>query len=148
MTPQAFHGAKLILFIGEKLLVARRDDIPSIPFPNQLDFPGGGREDDEDPATCALRETREEVGLTIPREDLIWSTRYGRHPDIAWCFAAHVPSQRADDIVFGNEGQSWLLISPHSYLDHPASIPHLADRLRDYLLSPQYLCWTERPPAR
>lgn len=138
MTQDAFHGAKLMVFVGASLLVMRRDNIPTIPFPDCLDFPGGGREADESPQDCALRETREEVGLVIPRENLIWSTRYGGSTGIAWYFAAHLPASAAALIRLGDEGQSWLLISPTSYAAHPQRIAHLADRLTAYLGSPQY----------
>ena len=54
-----FVGAKLALFLGEELLVIRRDDRPDIPWPDFLDFPGGGREGDEGCAvTTALTQKR------------------------------------------------------------------------------------------
>ncbi len=43
------------------LLTRRRDDLPQ--HPGQISFPGGAREGDEDPVTCALRESEEEIGL-------------------------------------------------------------------------------------
>jgi 8-oxo-dGTP pyrophosphatase MutT (NUDIX family) len=43
------------------LFTERRADLPS--HPGQVSFPGGAREGDEDPATCALRESAEEIGL-------------------------------------------------------------------------------------
>lgn len=43
------------------LYTLRRDDLPV--HPGEISFPGGAREDDEDALACALRETREEIGL-------------------------------------------------------------------------------------
>tara|TARA_B110000902_G_C13734419_1_gene370289 strand:- start:321 stop:506 length:186 start_codon:yes stop_codon:yes gene_type:complete len=52
-----FHGAKLALFGGDQLAIILRDDDPDMVSPNHWDFPGGGREGDEAPLACALRET-------------------------------------------------------------------------------------------
>ena len=61
----AFVGAKLALFLGDHLAVILRDDRPDIPWPGRLDLPGGGRDGDENPQDCVLRETREELGLAL-----------------------------------------------------------------------------------
>ena len=68
-----FSGAKLALFLGQELLVILRDDRPDIPYPGHWDLPGGGREGDETPQACVLRETQEEVGLKLTENDLGWS---------------------------------------------------------------------------
>ena len=61
---------------GEDFLVfnRRRDDLPY--HPGQICFPGGAREGSEDAATCAVRETCEEMGLKA--SDLVL---LGRMPD-------------------------------------------------------------------
>lgn len=51
------------------LFTRRRDDLPH--HPGQLSFPGGAREGIEDPVTCALRESHEEVGIPPERVDLL-----------------------------------------------------------------------------
>ena len=56
-----------------------RDYIATIPWPDYWDFPGGGSEGDEAALTCALRETEEEIGLTLSEHDVIWARRYQRH---------------------------------------------------------------------
>ena len=43
------------------LLTERTYDLPS--HPGQIAFPGGARDGEEDPSTCALRESQEEIGL-------------------------------------------------------------------------------------
>jgi len=63
-----FNGAKVALFIGDRLLITLRDDRPDIPFPNMWDFPGGGREGEETPFETMARETFEEVALVVPRD--------------------------------------------------------------------------------
>lgn len=43
------------------LFTERHADLPQ--HPGQISFPGGAREGEESPVSCALRETEEEVGL-------------------------------------------------------------------------------------
>ena len=60
---------------GDRLVFTlRRDDLPA--HAGQISFPGGGREGDEDPVACALRETEEEIGLAPSRCEVL-----GRLPD-------------------------------------------------------------------
>lgn len=129
----SFSGAKLALFLGDDLLVIRRDDKPGIPYPDFWDLPGGGREGDETPQDCALRETREEVGLRLDRSDLIWSNSYQRPRGTVWFFAAHMPMTLAGDIRFGSEGQGWRLMAPQDYVGHAKAVPHFAAQLSQYL---------------
>ncbi len=128
-----FSGAKTAIFLGRDLLVIERDDIPEIPWPGHMDLPGGGREGDESPVDCALRETREEVGLILEGDDLIWSQSYPRPHGIVWFFVAHLEVERVTEIRFGDEGKGWSLMAPEAYLAHPRVIPHFADQLRMYL---------------
>lgn len=145
-TEIAFHGAKLILFVGARLLVIRRDDTPDIPYPNHLDFPGGGREAGESPQDCVIRETREEVGLKIPRELLSWKSTYAGENGLSLFFAAHLPDSQEDEIELGDEGQSWHLVDPEAYVKAPLAIPHFIDKLQEYLASPQYLVLSRKTP--
>ncbi|SFT54392.1 NUDIX hydrolase [Sedimentitalea nanhaiensis] len=128
-----FSGAKLALFLGSDLLVIRRDNRPDIPWPDHWDLPGGGREGDETPQACVLRETHEEVGLSVAAKDLVWSTSYPRPHGIVWFFAAHLPARTAGLIRFGSEGTGWRLMPPQTYCDHPLAVPHFAQQLRSYL---------------
>jgi len=128
----SFSGAKLALFLGPDLLVIRRDDRPDIPYPDHWDLPGGGREGDETPQACALRETREEVGLILTPDNLVWTRSYMRPRGQVWFFAAHLPASAVDRIVFGSEGQGWRLMGAQDYSAHPLAVPHLAEQLRHY----------------
>lgn len=133
---QGFAGAKLALFLGDHLAIILRDNIPDIPWPGHLDLPGGAREGTESPQDCVLRETREELGLTIAPRHLRWGQRFIGRAGAVWFFAAHLPKARAHDVVFGNEGQGWRLMTPAAYLADPLAIPHFQDRLRLYLSLP------------
>jgi 8-oxo-dGTP diphosphatase len=129
----SFSGAKLALFLGSDLLVIKRDSKPDIPYPGHWDLPGGGREGLETPQECALRETREEVGLKIRPSDLIWSNRYERPRGYVWFFASHLPLASRNLVEFGSEGQGWMLMSPQDYCLHPLAIPHFVQQLRLYM---------------
>ncbi|TRY16665.1 NUDIX domain-containing protein, partial [Geobacillus sp. LEMMJ02] len=71
-----FSGSKIALFKDREILVYRRDDKPDIPFPGLWDLPGGGREGNETPEACVLRELHEEFGVTIPGSRISWSRVY------------------------------------------------------------------------
>ena len=62
-----------------EVLLMRRAEHPSDPWSGHLSFPGGRMEpDDPDPAATAIRETHEEVGLRLQRDQLV-----GRLDDLA-----------------------------------------------------------------
>ena len=73
-----FSGAKLAILAKGHVLAMLRDDRPDIPYPNLWDLPGGGRQNDEDPVQCALRETFEETGynLIVGRQLRHWSNDF------------------------------------------------------------------------
>ncbi len=129
----AYRGAKLVLFVGDRLVTVLRDQRSDIPWPGYWDFPGGGREGDESPVDCALRETVEEVGVTVHPDQLSWARRYHRQDHFTWFFAAQLDSEVAAKIVLGDEGQRWVLMTPEDYLTHPRGIPQFQARLADFL---------------
>ncbi len=124
-----FRGAKLILFLGDDLLILRRDHTEGIPWPGYLDFPGGAREPGESPAECALRETTEEVGLTLTPDSLTWE----HFRDGLWYYAAHLPAERIDNVVWGGEGEGWEMMAAEEFAAREDAIPHFRTVLRDYL---------------
>ena len=127
-----FQGAKLALFVGDALAVILRDDDPNIVLPNHWDFPGGGREGNETPLGCALRETWEELGVHIDPASVVWGKRFVRPSGDKWFFVAHVSARVAAKITLGDEGQMWRLVSPEHYFELPNHIAQFAGRLRLY----------------
>ncbi|MCP5038658.1 MAG: NUDIX domain-containing protein, partial [Rhodobacteraceae bacterium] len=126
-------GAKLVLLIAGKLLTMLRDDTPDIPFPGHWDLPGGGREGPESPEDCILRELEEEFGLKLTQENLIWkkqSASVQRPGGFSYYFGANLSQELAGDIVFGDEGQEWRLVTPDWFISHPMAVPHFPAMVR------------------
>ncbi len=128
-----FEGAKLALYLGDKLAVILRDNEPGLIFADHWDLPGGGCEGDETPLACALRECREELGLVVPEAAVIWGRAFAEGRGTKWFFVAKMPRLAAQDVVFGDEGQRWDLMDTDTFLTHPKAVPAFQDRLRVWL---------------
>jgi 8-oxo-dGTP diphosphatase len=128
-----FHGAKVALFAGDRLVVLLRDDLPGLPWAGMWDFPGGGREGDETPWETACRETMEEVGLDIAGAKRLWEGSFpsaSRPGSVSWFFVVRLPAEAADRARLGDEGQRVATMSVAAFLAHPRAIGFLKDRLR------------------
>ena len=139
---QDFGGTKLVLLIGARLLTILRDDLVAIPWPGFWDLPGGGREGAESPEACVLREVREEVGLRLPEQALIWRKPVPSHSApgrVSWYFAACLPEGGERDVVFGDEGQEWRLVDPDWFIGHDKAVPHFRPVVREAVLAMQAL---------
>lgn len=137
-----FNGAKAVLYHGNALLTHLRDDIDTIPWPNCWDLPGGGREGDETPTACVLREIREEYGLSLPADRIEFLREY---PPVAprrkpsWFAVAPITAAEISAIRFGDEGQYWQLMPIADYLAHPRAISALQDHVRDWGIETGFL---------
>ncbi len=131
-----FTGCKIALFCGDKLLTILRDDRASIPWPNMWELPGGGREADESPFECVAREVYEELGIHLTEDCLIWSRVYpsmlfeGRQSVF---MAGQLSQEQFDNIIFGDEGQGYKLMSIDEFLSSDKVVPQLQERVRDYM---------------
>jgi 8-oxo-dGTP diphosphatase len=131
-----FHGAKGALFIGQQLLVTLRDDFDWIPWPGFWDFVGGEREPGETPRETLVREAREEVGLDLSGAEWLWESSYpsaSRPGQVIWFHVLRLPAEAEQAIVFGDEGQGWMLIPPEEFLTLPKAVPALQERLKLWL---------------
>lgn len=128
-----FDGAKLALYLGDELAVILRDDTPGLPFAGHWDLPGGGREGDETPLDCALRECREELGISVPPAAVVWEGRFTEGMQVKWFFVARLPAAAVSGVFLGDEGQCWRLMTQAEFLAHPRAVPAFQDRLRVYL---------------
>ncbi len=130
---QVFDGAKVILFVGSRLVVLRRDATPVIAWPGRLDLPGGGREAGETPFACVAREVHEEVGLSLTPRRVIAARRCRRPFGWVWIFVARLPSGAAQDLRLGHEGQACFLSAPAALARASDAVPHLARHVGEYL---------------
>lgn len=133
-----FTGAKIALIRGAGILAYLRDDIPSIPYPGHWDLPGGGREGDEGPVECALRETHEEFGLNISPDRIRGLRAYPAedHPgQLGYFMGATIRDDEIKEIQFGDEGQFWRMMAVSEFLGSDQAVPYLKIRLQDFLAS-------------
>jgi 8-oxo-dGTP diphosphatase len=135
-----FAGAKLAALVDGHILTYRRDHTPGIPWPGCIDLPGGGREGDESPATCVLRELHEEFGLIIPESRVWWARPFpamdapGR---TGWFLAAAITHAEIATMRFGDEGHSPQLLGVDDFLAASDAIAPLQQRLRLVLETPR-----------
>lgn len=128
-------GTKGLVFIGDKLLVYRRDTNTNL-FPLYLDLPGGGCEGKETPFETFRRELNEEFGLTIKAKDVIWWERYAANfqaGKYGYMIAAHFPKGLEKLIRFGDEGTEWMLVSLSEFMQRDDTWPVLKGRVSSYL---------------
>lgn len=127
-----FVGAKVALICGDALLTYLRDDKPGLPWAAMWDLPGGGREGDETPETCLLRELHEEFGLRFGPDRLIWRRVWPSMMDasrLSVFFAGRITADEIAAIRFGDEGQHWQMMQVAEFLGHPAAIPEMQRRV-------------------
>ena len=131
-----FNGAKIAMLSLGGVVAYLRDDKPGIPWPGLWDLPGGGREGDESPIECALREVEEEFGIRLPVDRVEAVHRYegtmsGTLPSY-FCLAT-ITDAEIDGIQFGDEGQRWQVMDATEFVGRPDAVPHMRQRLARHL---------------
>ena len=133
------QGAKVALFLGDRIVSILRDDLPHIHYPNLWDLPGGGREGDESTFQTMARELEEELGLILPSEAVLWENAFPSSTDpTLWnaFFVAQMPARTVDDIVFGDEGQRWALYDLDAFVALNNRVPSYGARLAKWMNDP------------
>ena len=131
-----FTGCKIALICDGQILTILRDDKPTIPWPNLWELPGGGREENETPFECVAREVYEELNIQLSKDDIIWSRLYPSMLDgnkKSVFLVGKLTQEQFESIIFGDEGQSYKLVSIEEFLTSDRVVPQLQGRLRDYL---------------
>ncbi len=130
-----FHGAKGLIFIGEQVLVYRRDGrTNNLPF--RIDLPGGGREQHESPFETFRREVKEEFGINIKSEDIVYSKQYMSVIDPtmeAYFLVAKPKGVTFSDVTPSYEVPEPIIMDVKEYLSLTDSIPRHVDRVKEYL---------------
>ena len=131
-----FTGCKIALLCDGQILTILRDDKATIPWPNLWELPGGGREGDETPFECAAREVYEELSIQLSKEDIVWSWIYPSMLDEnknSIFLVGQLTQERFDNILLGDEGQDFKLMSIEEFLTLDQVVPQLQERVRDYV---------------
>ena len=133
-----FSGRRIALVCAGAVVAYLRDDKEGIPFPGLWDLPGGGREGEESPLQCALREVEEEFGLRLQQDRVLSMRRYpgvsAGAPDTYFCVSMISPDE-VQQIEFGNEGQHWLLMDAEEFIAREDAVPHMKRRLEQHSAS-------------
>jgi 8-oxo-dGTP diphosphatase len=130
-----FHGVKIAILVEDNLIVFLRDNRANLFNANMWDFPGGGREGDESPIECAIREVHEELSLTLSNSDIAWQKTFPAQKDPnqrAYFMVAAITADRVNNLTL-QEGQKWRLMSVPEFLSSDDVIPALKERFRVFL---------------
>lgn len=130
-----FNGAKGIVLLEDKMLVYRRDNKTNYE-PLHIDLPGGGREENESPFATFKREVKEEFGLDISREEIVFSCTIPSimTPEkISFFIVAQARKVKSEDVIFGSEGLEWFLMTPEEFINRPDGIKRQQERVGKYL---------------
>ena len=131
-----FTGCKIALICDGQVLTILRDDKTTIPYPNMWDLPGGGREGDETPFECVVREVYEELSIQLSKDEVIWSGIYPGILDEKKQFVflvGNLAQEEFDRIDFGDEGQGYKLVSLEEFLTSDRVVPQLQEGVREYV---------------
>jgi len=96
-----------------------------------------GREGEESPVPCAIREVEEEFAISLDPRSIRWLRQYpsptksgkDRH-----FLVAEATSEQIAAVSFGSEGECWKMMPIKDFLHHPRAVPDLKRRLTEYLL--------------
>ena len=97
-----------IIFVNDerKILLFLRDDLPSIPYPDMWDVPGGHVEKNERPEQCIVREMKEEMNLTLDEFELFSKIEF--EDRIEYTFWARANFNIAEMVLLEGQKLKWF----------------------------------------
>ncbi len=129
-------GSKGLVYIGDQLLVYKRDEKAPI-AKLKIDVPGGGpKTEDKTPFETFKREVSEEFGLDISKDEIVHAKRMAsvfEPGKFGWFAVAKLPAQAKDNIVFGDEGLEYMFMSEEEFLARDDAWDVYQDRARIYI---------------
>lgn len=132
-------GSKIILYRDDHLIAMKRDNLPYIKFPNFWDLPGGGIEGDETPRDALLREVKEELGITLCLNSIVWERTYtNAQGHSSFFFAAPIKNEQIRRIKLGDEGQQWQTMHFRQFCTREDAVPHFRPRVATFFASSAY----------
>lgn len=133
-----FNGTKIALVNGDRTVTLLRDNQKDFEDANKWDLPGGGREGDETPEECGIREVKEELLIDIDPKAIVWKRQYdsGYRPGTkVWFMVAEISDDLAKNMRLGDENQKYELMEIADYLEDPNAVEYCKSRLKEYLNS-------------
>lgn len=130
-------GSKGLVYIGEKVLVYRRDGNTDL-FPFHIDLPGGRAELNETPFDTFRREVKEEFGLEVGQNDIAYVRCYQstfEEDKKSYFPVAKLPKSAESQIIFGDEGTEYMIMSIEEYLARDDAWKLFQERTIDYINS-------------
>lgn len=130
-------GTKGLVFIGDKLLIYRRDRNTDV-FPQYLDVPGGGPLTLETPYETFRREVKEEFDLDINKANMVYVKKYQstkQQGKYEYFCVAKLSQECEARIMLGDEGYDYYLMSIDEYLGANDAWPVFQQRTKEYINS-------------
>ncbi len=118
-------GVKAFVIYEGRMLLILRDDVPTIPYPNTWNLPGGGVEKGEDFDTALKRELTEEIGM-IPKTILRMGIESFDDKRTVVRYLVRLEEEEVEKLKFGDEGQEMRFFAFDDLLRLPFS-PYLGN---------------------
>jgi len=94
----------IVLTFHNRVLLILRDNKPNIASPNMWCFPGGVKEENETFKEACIRETKEELNLSLDKIDFLVNIKYENRSK--YFYHADLTEELAKSIIF-REGQKY-----------------------------------------
>lgn len=129
------NGAKVLILSPDKILLFHRDNITTIPCPDQWQLVGGGIEEGETPEQALVREVKEEVCFDLINFKFIAKIK-GQFGEYVWFYVTFVGKKEENRFKLGlDEGQEigWFMIDEALKLKMTPRITMLLGKYRDLI---------------